>query len=506
MDSAAFTYIDWIVVFAMFAAILAISWSSSKHIKTQDDYMLGGGRLKSGMVGLSLFATLSSSLTYLSNTGEMIKNGPMFLAALFSFAASAWIVGKFIIPRIMKFKVKSAYECLEMNVGKGSRTLATVFFISLRFMWMCTIVFASVNAAVIPILGLPESWAPAICAGMILFTMFFTTIGGLKAVVYTDALQSVIMFLGALVTIVVILFKLGSVQDLSNPELYSHWVKFDLAPRLNVRMTVANIFIMNLCWQICTACSDQMAIQRYLSVGNTMAAKRSYNVFMTSIGIILVLLGAVGLLVMAYFSENPSLLEPGTTIASAADTLFPRFIRIGLPAGATGLIASAIIAAAISSLSSGLNSTATVIQEDILKKMRRFKGREFSLRSIKTISVLIGVAVLGGSFLVKYVQGNLFDLTMKLVNLFAAPLGVLFILAMFSPVVTDRGVITGGICSLAAAVAISFFGVFGIVQTWNVFFALVVGVATGIAFSWIDSKLFTSSRTSSRSTSRTPRS
>lgn len=489
MMSSSFSWLDWVVVFLMFAAILWISISSSRQIKSQKDYLLGGKSLNAGMVGLSLFATLISALSYLSYTGEMVKYGPVFLAGVLSLPVAGWVVGRFIIPKVMKYNVTSAYEILEMSVGQGTRKLATLFFIALRYLWMCAIVFATVRVAVIPIFGLPASLTPYICAIIILFTVLFTTIGGLKAVVTTDALQSIIMLLGALITIFVIISKLGSLSDLKNPELYSHWVKFDLLPRPGVRMTAANIFIMNLLWMICTAGSDQMAIQRYLAVKDAAEAKRSYNISLVTSGVMKVFLAVVGLLVMVYFTKFPDLLEEGATVFSSADTLFPTFIRIGLPAGLTGLIAAALIAAAISSLSSGLNSVSSVIQEDVLKKMRRFEGKEFSVRTIRIISGSLGVAVLAGSFFVSYVHGNLLDITMKVVNLVVAPLFVLFFMAMFSPVKTDRGTVIGGLASLAAAIGVSFFNIFGFVQTWNIFMALLVGIPVGILASWIDLKI-----------------
>ena len=229
-----------------------------------------------------------------------------------------------------------------------------------------------------------------------------------------------------------------------------------------------------------------MAIQRYLSVKDAKSASHSYHVSLISSGTIITLLGFVGLMVMAYFSVHPDLLPPGQDIHSAADILFPTFIRIGLPAGLTGLIAAALMAAAISSLSSGLNSVSSVIVEDVLKRLPAYKGREFSLRTSKWISAIIGVAVLGSSFLVGYVQGNLLDVTIKVVNLVVAPLFVLFFMAIFSPVSSDRGAVAGGLAALAAAIGVSFFGLFGFVQTWNLFVALVVGIPVGIAVSFLD--------------------
>ena len=109
-----------------------------------------------------------------------------------------------------------------------------------------------------------------------------------------------------------------------------------------------------------------------------------------------------------------------------------------------------------------------------------------STNESKWISAIIGVAVLGSSFLVGYVQGNLLDVTIKVVNLVVAPLFVLFFMAIFSPVSSDRGAVAGGLAALAAAIGVSFFGLFGFVQTWNLFVALVVGIPVGIAVSFLD--------------------
>ena len=157
-----FTWVDWSVIFAMLAAMVLISWRSGKRNKSTQDYYLGGRSLHSGMVGLSLFATLVSTISYLSYTGEMIQNGPLFLSGVLAFPFAGWVVGRFIIPRIRAFQVTSAYEILELRLGKGSRLLATIFFISLRFLWMSTIVFATVRVALLPILGLSEAWMPVL--------------------------------------------------------------------------------------------------------------------------------------------------------------------------------------------------------------------------------------------------------------------------------------------------------------------------------------------------------
>ncbi|MBQ9888203.1 MAG: hypothetical protein IJM41_03040 [Bacteroidales bacterium] len=176
------------------------------------------------------------------------------------------------------------------------------------------------------------------------------------------------------------------------------------------------------------------------------------------------------------------MMAPGTSLSNDADTLFPRFILVGLPSGLTGLIAAAIMAAAMSSLSSGLNSSATVIQEDLIKpySKKRVKDVKKDLKTIKKISALLGLAVTCSCYLVSYVTGNLFDVVVKVVNLVVAPLFVLFFMALFVKGATDKGTIIGGLVSFAVAIAISFFEIFGIKAVWIMPFALIAGIAAGM--------------------------
>lgn len=491
MDLVRFSFLDWTIVALFLSLMLVIGFVSSKRTRSESDYVLGGRSMNSFSVGISLFATMLSTLSYLSFPGEMIKYGPVFFFGCLSYPFAYIVVKRFLIPKFMGLNVTSAYEILEIKLGKGCRTLATVFFLALRFLWMTTVMYATVSVALVPIFGISPDYVPVISVILMLITVFYTSIGGLKAVVTTDVLQTSVMFLGAVLSVVFIVTKTGICSQLSNPELTAHWsgIKWGLDPV--DRMTVGNIIIMRFVWQVCTSGSDQMAIQRYLSTKDAASAARSYKVSLISNILVEALLGVVGFLVMAYFFCNPEMMEPGTTIAGDADTLFPRFILVGLPRGLTGLIAAALMAAAMSSLSSGLNSSATVIEEDIIKQICRRRGHDTAdnLNRVKLASVFLGLAVTCACFFVSNVSGNLLDMVIKLVNLVVAPLFVLFFMALFVGKATNRGTVFGGLCSLGVAVLIAFFEIFGIKAIWIMPFALVAGILCGYAGSLIDRKI-----------------
>lgn len=221
--------------------------------------MLGGRTMNPVMVGISLFATLLSTLSYLSYPGEMVKYGPVVFIGLAAFPVAYYIVSRLMIPRYMKMNVTSAYEILEIKLGRGVRSLATVFFLSLRFLWMATIIYATVDVALIPVFGLDPGWVPPVSVVLVVITVIYTTMGGLKAVVTTDVIQTVVMFAGVLLTIGIIGWKVGSFGAFFEPR-FSTLAPGGLGFRMSKRMTVGNILLDDSRMAGLHGRSDQMAI------------------------------------------------------------------------------------------------------------------------------------------------------------------------------------------------------------------------------------------------------
>jgi Na+/proline symporter len=192
----------------------------------------------------------------------------------------------------------------------------------------------------------------------------------------------------------------------------------------------------------------------------------------------------VGLAVLAYFRARPDELASGTSPIADADKLFPRFIMVGLPVGLTGLVSAAVLSAAMSSLSSGVNSVTAVIMTDFIGRFRRDElNQSEQVRLARFVSLLVGVAAIALSLLVSQVPGNLMELCIKVVNLLTSPIFVLFFLAMFVPWAKPEGAIAGTVASIAVAVAVAFFEVFGIGFMWTGLASLVAGIVAGAVVS-----------------------
>lgn len=452
--------LDWCIIGAYALGMLSIGWYYSRRTKTQEQYLLGDRQMKPLMVGVSLFASLFSCISYLAWPGEIIKYGPMILTGILAYPFIGLIIGWLIIPFIMKLKVTSAYEILELRFDPTVRTLGSVLFLSLRLLWMSVIVYAMASKVLVPLTGLDPRLTPAVCAILAFVTIIYTAMGGLRAVVITDVIQAAILFGAAFVTVVTVTVCLGGVQAWWPTHWPSHWPPLKLGCDINDRIPFLVLFISNITWYVGTSASDQIAIQRYLSTKDAKAARSVLLVSLVADACVSLILACVGLSLLAYYQAFPHLLPDGQTMLADGDKLFPQFIIIGLPVGLSGLVVAGLLACAMSALSAGINSTCSVLTVDILDRLRG-KRREVDVGAerigqLKHVSIVIGVVVVLLSMFVNMVQGNLMEICTKVVNLLTVPLAGLFLLAMFVPWARVFGVWVGVVCGLAVAIIISF--------------------------------------------------
>ena len=479
------TPLDGVVIVAYGLGMLAIGWFYSRQNKTREDYLLGGRQMRPTSIGLSLFATLLSSISYLSWPGEMVKHGPVLFCTFLSYPFIVYVVGWFMIPYFMKLPVTSAYEILETRLGSKVRLLGAIFFLSLRLLWMAMIIYTTTDKVLIPLTGLNPALSPLICAVIGAITIAYTSAGGLRAVVFTDVAQTVILFAGAILTLAVITAGLGGVgawwPDRWDPNWDQPKLWFGSSDR-----TVAGGFLACFVWYVCTCGSDQMAIQRYLSTRDIRSARQAFTISMVTDAVVTSFLGAIGLALLAYFRAHPEMLPTGQTISASADQLFPRFIVSGLPSGISGLVVAALLAAAMSSLSAGLNSSCSVITTDLLDRYRpRERSEQQHVRINRYVSVVIGIAVVALSLYVSMVPGNLLEVAYRVVNLFVAPLFCLFFMAMFIPWATQIGTLAGAAASVAVAIGIGHFRMFGLDFLWIMPGSLLAGAIVGMLVSLI---------------------
>lgn len=478
--------LDWAIIVGYLVIVLGMGWYYSRRSADNRDYFISARRhMHPILIGISLYATLLSTISYLGKPGEMINRGPMLLIGqIISVPISFVVVGYFIIPRLMRERVTSAYELLEQRLGVSVRLLGASLFVGLRLIWMGLLIYLA-SVALVVIFGLDMKWTPAVSLVTGLVAVVYTSMGGLRSVVITDVFQFCLLFLGAVLCIVIVTINLGGFSWFPT-EWSPHWDRqpwFSADP--HVRVTMFGTIVSLGLWQIATAGGDQTAVQRYMATENAQSARRSYLIHASAVIVVTVVQGLLGLALLGYFTQVPSALGPGMSVAENGDHLFPYFIAHNLPVGLSGLVVSAAIAAAMSSVDSGVNSITAVATKDFLPRLGwRPAGEHAEVRFTKWMAFGIGAVVVTASMFMQYVPGNFIEMTSRTANLVVVPIFMLFAFALWVPFATPLGAWMGAAYGLTTATFIGFWdGLTGgapISFQWMGAGALVVNLAVGL--------------------------
>lgn len=451
-------WIDWTVIAVFLATTLALGSYHSRRQSSNDEYFTAAHRpMRPFFVGLSLYASLLSTISYLGKPGEMINKGPILLLAQIVTAPLAYfIVARWLIPKIMAQRVTSAYELLEARLGLAGRMLGTLLFLSLRIVWMGLLIYLAA-VAVSVIVNIDLRWVSWTAAVIGLVPIIYASIGGLRAIVIIEVVQFSLLFLGAAVTIVIVIIRCGG---------YSWWPtmwvpEWDAQPFFSwdpyVRVTFVGAVINLTLWRVATAGGDQMAVQRYMATRDVRSARQSYAVTAYATVLATVLLAVLGLALLGFFRKFPDLLASGMSIKADGDRLFPYFIANFLPIGVSGLVVAAVISGPMSSISSGVNAITAVVTRDYLE---RFGWKSLNparhLLATKFMAFGIGVLIVIVSMALKIVPGNFMEVTNKTAALETTPIFALFFLALFVPFATPLGAVVGTAYGLTVSVLIAF--------------------------------------------------
>jgi SSS family solute:Na+ symporter len=454
-------WIDWIVIVLYLGGVLALGSYFSKRQSTTAEYFIAARtHIHPVLVGISLYAALLSTISYLGKPGEMINKGPMLLIGqILSIPFAYALVGYWIIPKIMQQRVTSAYELLELRLGLTGRLLGALLFLSLRLVWMGLLIYLAATALAV-IVNVDLKWVPLVAVVVGFIPLVYSSVGGLRAVVLADVSQFSLLLLGAVLTIAIVTVRCGGFSWW--PTKWSpYWDVqpfFSLDPK--VRVTVVGAVLNMLIWRVCTAGGDQMAIQRYMATRDVTAARRSYLVTSIATIVVTVVLAVLGLALLGFFTQFPELLGPGMTLQKNADHVFPYFIANLLPVGVSGLVVAAILAAS-SNVDSGVTAVTAVVMKDFFERFGwKPASEQRRLRVTKCVSFAIGGAVVGASMVMGKVPGNFMEVTNKTANLEVTPIFGLFFLALFVRSATPLSAVVGTAYGLTAAVSIAFWDVF----------------------------------------------
>lgn len=408
--------------------------------RTPDQFTTGGHRIPSWVAGMSIFATYVSSISFLGLPGKAyMTNWNAFVFSL-SIPVASYAAAKYFVPLYRQIGNVSAYYFLELRFGAWARIYASSCYILTQLMR---------TGAILLLLALPLNalfgWnvkTVIVMTGMavIIYSMF----GGIKAVIWTDTVQGLILISGALVCAFYITVSIpGGPSEVFDIACASD--KFSLgsfSPGLK-ESTFWVVLIYGLFINLQNYSIDQNYVQRYLTTESEKGAKRS-AVFGSLLYIpVSMVFFYIGTALYSYYTTMPELLPEELRLPGAGDKVFPYFIATGLPKGLTGLLVASIFSAGMSTISTSLNSTATIILSDYYKK---FAGKEVSdLTSMKVLylsSFLTGAAGIGIALLLVGVESVL-DAWWSLASIFSGGMLGLFLLGFISKKTEKAAAVTG---------------------------------------------------------------
>jgi SSS family solute:Na+ symporter len=469
--------LDYLVVAVYLLAMFAMALHFARRQTSTSEFFLASRGMPWFAVGLSIVASLLSTLSYLSSPGEMIQHGIGFFWSWIAIPFSMAVVLLLWIPFFMRLKMTSAYEYLELRFNYPARAVAAVLFILLRLGWMAVLVYASS-------LALAEMTRPdwshltesvreeraqmhlyLVIAVVGIFASIYTAVGGMRAVIWTDVVQFIVLFCGALTTIGYVVVTTGTgPMDwwfTAAERRAAHISPPVFSPDPTVRITMVTAIVAGFSWTVCTHMSDQVALQRYFTTKNLSAARRSYVVNTMADVSVGVLLALVGLALLSFYLKQPDYIDMDPMAPRFSDIVFPHFIANQLPPGVAGLILAALIAAAMSSIDSGVNSVATVITTDFFERLFPQGQRHMSALTLaRLLTLVVGFGVTLLAYLVdriaRMTEINIMELMPKGFNMFLGPLAGLFFIGMFLPRCRSRSAIGAVLAGLACSFAWSY--------------------------------------------------
>lgn len=475
--------VDYAIVFFYMVSMLSIGWALSRKQVSLEDFFVGGHSMPWMATGLSMIATLMSTLSYLGSPGEMIKHGVAQFAGILALPFVFIVVWTLWVPFFMRLNLTSAYEYLEMRFGAKARMLGVVLYLYLRFLWMGAIIYSAslalslitqdtAPAAIAYLTGgvinfNTSSWFYAVLISTGVVSTFYTVMGGIAAVIWTDVIQMIVLLLGAVATLIVVAVETGTGPLVWWNEVTS--ISHTIPPLASWNLSERNTIVWALCgtffWHVCTHASDQVALQRYFSNPNVRAARKTALVGIGMDITMQVLLGMVGAALLVYYVRRPGELPPGVTDPldpSFTDKIFPQFINHGLPVGVSGLVIAAIFAVAQSSIDSGINATTSVIMVDLVKKYSKSPRTEKGdLKTAKILTFIIGAVVTAMGLLLSFTPEdyNLIDLQLKSFNCVLGPLGGIFMAGILLRHVGQTPVVIAGIVGAVSGLLFGFMDV-----------------------------------------------
>jgi len=398
--------LDWFVLGGYFFALILVAvWVAVQKNKNTEDYFLAGRNVGWFVIGASIFASNIGSEHVVGLAGTGFESG----TPMAHYELHAWIVlllGWLFLPFYIRSGAFTMPEFLEKRFDSRSRWFLSLFSLVAYVLTKVSVTIYAGGIVVSELLGIPF-WYGAI--GVVVFTGIYTVIGGMKAVIYTEALQAIVLIIGSFIITYLGLQEVGGWNELRNivvaesPNHFNMW-----RPMTDPDFPWTGLLFGGTIVGVWYWCTDQYIVQRTLAANNIKIGRRG-----AIFGAYLKLLPIFIFLIPGIIAFALSIKDPTIFYIEKADRAFPMLVKTLLPVGLKGLVAGGLMAALMSSLASVFNSCSTIFTIDIYKKLRPLESEKKLLNIGKiatTVIVILGIIwipimeKIGGGVMYQYLQ------------------------------------------------------------------------------------------------------
>ena len=397
---------DWVVLGIYFLALIAVAvWVFLQKNKNTEDYFLAGRNVGWFVIGASIFASNIGSEHVVGLAGTGFESG----TPMAHYELHAWIVlllGWLFLPFYIRSGAFTMPEFLEKRFDAKSRWFLSLFSLLAYVLTKVSVTIYAGGIVVSELIGIPF-WYGAI--GIVIFTGIYTVIGGLKAVIYTETLQTIILILGSLIITYLGLQEVGGWNQLRetvtsvSPDHFNMW-----RPMNDPKFPWTGLLFGGTIVGVWYWCTDQYIVQRTLAANNIKIGRRGaiFGAYLKLLPILIFLIP--GIIAFALTIQNPEIFS-----IEKADRAFPMLVKTLLPVGLKGLVAGGLMAALMSSLASVFNSCSTIFTIDIYKKLKPNASEKTLINTGKIATgfiVVLGIIwipimeKIGGGVMYQYLQ------------------------------------------------------------------------------------------------------
>nr|XP_012224692.1 PREDICTED: putative sodium-dependent multivitamin transporter [Linepithema humile] len=441
---------DYVVIGVLMATSSGVGvyyWFTGGRQKSTEEYFVANKSMRVVPVAIGLMVSYLSAVSLLGVSSENYIYGTQYSVINIAYGLATPVAAYFYLPVFFKLGATSAFEYLQKRFGMTTRLIASFAFLLQLLCYTGVVLYA-------PALALEATTGMSTTASIIglgLICTFYSTIGGIKAVLVTDIFQSLLMLIAVVTVIATAAVNTGGLDRIWQIANEGSRLEFDnISPDPTVRHTWWSLTFGGFFTYLSLYSVNQVQVQRMLTVRNLQAAQRALWWSWPMASIMSLTLCFSGLAMYAkYRSCDP--LEEGRI--SSNDQLMPLYVMDALSdyPGVPGLFVAGIFSAGLSTISATVNSLAAVILEDYIKPLWRVRGKELSpTTSIiisKILAFLIGLACLAVAFLARYL-GGLLQAALTIFGVVGGPMLGLYTLGMFLPSCNQKGAIIGFISSL----------------------------------------------------------